>query len=35
MCAKTYLIDGKGVDLASLKGLNPVMTPNQAGHFAY
>lgn len=30
MCAKVYLIDGKGADLASLKMLNPVVTPNQS-----
>ncbi|MGN1272791.1 MAG: FtsK/SpoIIIE domain-containing protein [Lactobacillus sp.] len=30
MCAKVYLIDGKGADLASLKMLNPAVTPNQA-----
>lgn len=30
MCAKVYLIDGKGGDLASLKMLNPAVTPNQA-----
>jgi DNA segregation ATPase FtsK/SpoIIIE-like protein len=30
MCAKVYLIDGKGSDLASLKMLNPAVTPNQA-----
>ncbi|MDE7040077.1 MAG: hypothetical protein K2O77_03845 [Limosilactobacillus sp.] len=29
MCAKTYVIDGKGADLASLKSLNPAVTPNQ------
>lgn len=30
MCAQPYLIDGKGADLASLKGLHPAATPNQA-----
>lgn len=30
MAAKIYLIDGKGADLASLKMLNPAVTPNQA-----
>lgn len=30
MCAKTYIIDGKGSDLASLKALHPAVTPNQA-----
>lgn len=30
MCAKAYLIDGKGADLASLKSLHPAVTPNQA-----
>lgn len=30
MCAKTYIIDGKGSDLASLKTLHPAVTPNQA-----
>lgn len=30
MAAKVYLIDGKGADLASLKMLNPAVTPNQA-----
>lgn len=30
MCAKAYLIDGKGADLASLRGLKPAVTPNEA-----
>lgn len=30
MCAKAYLIDGKGADLASLKSLKPAVTPTQA-----
>lgn len=30
MASKVYLIDGKGADLASLKSLNPAITPNQA-----
>lgn len=30
MCAKAYVIDGKGSDLASLKALHPAVTPNQA-----
>lgn len=30
MAAKVYLIDGKEADLASLKMLNPAVTPNQA-----
>lgn len=30
MCAKVYVIDGKGADLGSLKMLNPAVTPNQA-----
>lgn len=29
MCAKVYIIDGKGADLGSLKMLNPAVTPNQ------
>lgn len=29
MCAKVYLIDGKGADLASLKALHPAVTPSQ------
>jgi DNA segregation ATPase FtsK/SpoIIIE-like protein len=30
MCAKAYIIDGKGSDLASLTPLHPAVTPNQA-----
>lgn len=30
MCAKAYIIDGKGSDLASLKAFHPAITPNQA-----
>lgn len=30
MCAKAYVIDGKGGDLATLKSLHPAISPNQA-----